>query len=289
MSVRASCEGEKNGIQFCISVAGHVAAIEALHSEVYTLCKDYLSELSPDIHICTSEKDLAIEREEAFKNHLSCEDSYLETLVVYRKLCDEMLAFDTFLMHGAVLGIGSKSFMFTAASGTGKTTHIKKWLNNDENVYVINGDKPLIRIDDTQVIACGTPWCGKEHLGKNTMVPLEAIVLMERGSNNTIEEISYSQAFSFLLKQIYWPDNTNLVKKTLALQSQLNGKVRFYKFVFNNYKEDAFETSYRALVGNESFEKIALKRESRYGEILKAIAVSNHSYEEIMSFLLERS
>ena len=128
MSEKANCGREENSVHFRISVAGHVADIEALHSEVYSLCKDYLSELSPDIHIFTSENDIAKERKEALKNRSPYKDSYLETLVVYRKLCDEMLAFNTFLMHGAVLGKGSKSFMFTAASGTGKTTHIRSIL-----------------------------------------------------------------------------------------------------------------------------------------------------------------
>ena len=32
------------------------------------------------------------------------EDSYLETLAVYRKIAVGMLQYDTFLMHGAVVG-----------------------------------------------------------------------------------------------------------------------------------------------------------------------------------------
>ena len=39
------------------------------------------------------------------------------------------------------------------------------------------------------------------------------------------------------------------MRKTLELLKRLNGKVRFYRFRFNNMKEDAFRVAYNALTG----------------------------------------
>lgn len=236
---------------FCVSLAGHVFAIDSLYSEVYSLCKDYLCEQEPEVHISICDNDIEYEYALTQRNRASNAESYMETLSVYRKISEAMLDFDGFLMHGAVIAVDNAAYLFTAKSGTGKTTHIRKWIKNLENAYVVNGDKPIITIKDEEAIANGTPWCGKEHMGTNTMVPLKAIVQMERGENNIIEEISFDTAFPQLLQQTYRPEGFEQIKKTISLLSKLNGKTKFYRFIFNNMKEDAFITSYEALTGKK--------------------------------------
>ena len=244
---------ERDERNFCIAVAGHTVAVHALHTRVYSLCKDYLTDLAPDMEVTVTESDLEEERKEAKKTISTMKDNaYLEILAIYRKICEKMLAFDTFLMHGAVVAAGGNAYMFTAVSGTGKTTHVKKWLKHAEGAFVVNGDKPLVRITDTQAIACGTPWCGKEGLGTNAMAPLKAIALMERGEENVMEQISFGQAFSFLLQQTYCPRSADQMRKTLSLLSAMRDKVRFYRFRFNNLKDDAFSVAYQALTGHPS-------------------------------------
>lgn len=233
---------------FCISIAGHSIAVHSMYSDIVPLCESYLCGLAPEWEISITDEDIAVERREDQREYPSRRDGYLETIAVYRKICEEMLAYDTFLMHGAVVAANNSAFMFTAPSGTGKTTHIKKWVEQIDGAFVVNGDKPLLKISDAQVLACGTPWCGKESLGQNAIVPLKAIVMMERGENNVIEEIVYRQAYSFLLQQTYWPSEADKKKKTLELLSKLNGRVRFFRFVFNNMKENALSVSYNALM-----------------------------------------
>ncbi len=240
---------DRNEKRFYLSLAGHSFAVHSLYEQVYTQCENYMTDEPAEVEIVINENDIAAEKEEAIKNRTTVKEPYLETLAVYRKISEAALDFDVFLMHGAVVAYGNSAYMFTATSGTGKTTHIKKWLENLEGSFVVNGDKPLIRITETEAIACGTPWCGKEHLERNCMVPLKAIALMERGENNEIHEISFRQAFPFLLQQTYAPTDTDKMKKTLKLLSMLKGRVKFYKYVFNNMKDDAFEVAYGAMKG----------------------------------------
>lgn len=236
---------------FCISVAGRVIAVHSQYSNVFSQCEPYICDLPPEIQITITDDDIRFERHEYRRMYPSQRDGYLETLAVYRKICEEMLSYDTFLMHGAVVAVNNSAFMFTAPSGTGKTTHIKKWLEQVDGAFVVNGDKPLLRISDNQVLACGTPWCGKEGLGQNAIAPLKAIILMERGEDNKIKEIPYSEAYSLLLQQTYWPSEADKKKKILELLSKLNGRLRFFKFVFNNFRDDALSVSYNALVAEE--------------------------------------
>lgn len=182
--------------------------------------------------------------------HAPHKEDYLETIVIHRKICNELLSLNTFLMHGAVVAVDGNAYLFTADSGVGKTTHIRKWLKNIEGCFVVNGDKPLIKITDTQAIACGTPWRGKEEMGTKTMVPLKAIVLMERAEKNAINKITLGQAFAFLLAQTYRPDDEAKMRKTLQLMQRLNPLVSFWWFQCNNFADDCFDVAYNALMGD---------------------------------------
>lgn len=242
---------KKEERHFCLSLAEKTVSVVSQYDEVYQLCKGYLCESEPDIEVAVCEADIAYEREETKDQKTVYKNSYLETLAVYRKISEAMLEYDTFLMHGAVVANGQDAYMFTAKSGTGKTTHINLWLDHLHEAYIVNGDKPLIRITEEDAIACGTPWSGKEKLGTNTMVPLRAIVIMERAEVNRMYEISFDEAFAFLLQQTYQPSGIDKMKKTLQLLLKMKDRVRFYRFYFNNMKEDAFDVSYNILTGGK--------------------------------------
>ena len=239
---------EQNEESINILIAEHTFSIHSLYDEVYFLCRKYLTDKQAEEEVFVSQEDIEAERKIDIANGMHSCNAYLETIAVQRKISELILKYDTFLMHGAVIAHNEKAYMFTAASGTGKTTHILKWLENLDNAYVVNGDKPLIKITEKEAIACGTPWRGKEKLGRNCMVPLKAIVLMERGENNEINEVTFEKALTFLLRQTYMPTDGVKMKKTLALVAKLKGRIKFYKYVFNNMKDDAFEVAYGTIV-----------------------------------------
>ena len=240
-------------MRFVLQLAGLFVGVNSISWEFMSECGKYLAPNieKTDFEISWSEKEmweeaLIVQKEDG---HAPAPDA-IEGLTAFKKITNQVLTFSTFLMHGAVVAVDFKtSFMFTAKSGTGKTTHIRKWLENAPGAFVVNGDKPLIKIAGEEAIAYGTPWCGKEHLNTNIGVPLRAIVLMERSEDNAIEEITFSQAFPTLLQQTYRPADADKMRKTLSLLSALNGKMKFYRFRFNNLKPDAFRVSYEALTG----------------------------------------
>ena len=216
-------------------------------STAFSSCECYYTDfIYPDIEIHISSTDIidsciSTSSADIKKSFLENLDKVKTTfneiehfhIVTQKKVAEAMLNFDTILMHGSVFAKDGYAYMFTAASGVGKSTRTKLFLDIFSDAIVVNGDKPLIKITNTQAIACGTPWCGKEGWNTNTMVPLRAIFLLERageGETNSIEEIIMSKAFPFLLQQTYCPDNLDLLKKTLQLLKSLEGKVKIYKF-----------------------------------------------------------
>ena len=234
---------------FTARIAGKLLCIETFGKQAARTCKGYFEKGQPEIEISIEQGDIDRERaEEArYMPGAHSSDEYLESLAVHRKIAEEMLAFDTFLMHGAAVADGQGAYLFTAKSGTGKTTHIKKWLENVPDAYVVNGDKPLLEITAAGAFVHGTPWCGKEKLGCNGKAPLRAVILQQRGEDNRAEEITFGQALPTLLQQTYRPNDPEKMKKTLSLLAELGKRVRFYRFTCNNMKPDAFRTAYDAL------------------------------------------
>ncbi len=228
---------------FHIALAGKTIQIQSIHDQVYHLCKDYLvdpMQKEVDLEVVVSQYD--IEKEYKIANikrgstYLS--DSYMETLVVYRKIATAMLDYNTWLMHGAVLGIGETAYMVTAVSGTGKTTFISLALKHFENAFVINGDKPLLQLEEESVWVYGTPWAGKEHMQKNCRKPLKAIFILERGEDNRLQEIEFKKAFPVILQQSYKPKESDKMNKTLDLLTMMaNLDIKFYRLSFKHYED----------------------------------------------------
>ena len=234
-------------MHFMISLADIHIEIDSIYDEVYKLCKDYLTEEGQaDFSVEISQSDIDYERKksirEAALEHLKpviFPDHYLETLAVYRKIATKMLDHDTFLMHGSVVAADGHACLFTAPSGTGKTKHTRLWLENIPGSFVVNGDKPLIRVRDGYCEACGTPWSGKESMNTNVIVPLRAICLLERGQENSVEELSFLQVYANLFQQIYRPGEAEAVRKTMELMRRMGESVRFYRLFCNMDPEAA--------------------------------------------------
>ena len=70
----------------------------------------------------------------------------------------KMPLYGAFLMHAAVVEVDGIAYVFTAPSGTGKSTHVQLWLDHfGPRARVLNGDKPLFRFEGNTLYACGTP------------------------------------------------------------------------------------------------------------------------------------
>ena len=212
------------------------------------MCRDYwIAEEAPEIEISTSQADIDAERKKSEEEdrleripvrHFS--DAYLETLAVYRKLADALLTYDTVLFHGSCISVDGEGYLFTAKSGTGKSTHTRLWREAfGSRAVMVNDDKPLLRIRESGVTAFGTPWDGKHRLSSNISVPLKAICILERGEQNEIQSIDLVEAYPMLLQQVNKPGETQRMLKTLQLLERLNETVGLYRLRCNMEPEAA--------------------------------------------------
>ena len=178
----------------------------------------------------------------------------LESTAIYRKIAAKLPEYDAFVFHGSAVAVGDRAYLFTAKSGTGKTTHTRLWLKNIADSYVVNGDKPIIRLIDNTAYVCGTPWMGKEGYGCNRVVPLAAVCLIDRGQSNRIERVEFQRVYPRLIGQSYRPENGALVVKTVRLLERLGRYVPIYELACNMEDEAAF-VAFEGICGSQESRK----------------------------------
>lgn len=240
-----------------IELAGITFRILSQYPDIERLCHAYKTMDPPEIELRISLGDITLERERSARDDIRCgrqvkdwPDGYLETLAVYRKIAERMPAYDTFLFHGSCVAVDGIGYLFTAKSGTGKSTHSRLWreLLGDRAVMV-NDDKPLIRVNpDGSATVYGTPWDGKHHLSTNIAVPLKAICILERAKQNTIRQITAGEAYSMLLQQAYRPMDSMALSKTLTLIDRLAASVSLWRLGCNTDIEAA-RVAYETMKG----------------------------------------
>ena len=231
-------------------------AVTSLYEEVHRLCAAYrVSDAAPDFAVRIAQADIDLERERSAREDAAegrsvrqFPDSYLETLAVYRQIAERMTEYDTLLLHGSCVAVDGMGYLFTAKSGTGKSTHTRLWRELlGERAVMINDDKPLIRAGaDGTAMVYGTPWDGKHRLSTNTAVPLRAVCILERAAENTIRPIPAEEAYPMLLQQAYRPRDAAALAKTLTLLDRLAGCVRFWRLCCNMDPEAA-RAAYEAM------------------------------------------
>ncbi len=217
--------------------------IEHKYDYMSQFCKDYLFEFgAPDITAKTDKESILKEKELVPGAHIeSC-----ESLCIYRAIAEQLPQFDRFVFHGAAIEYEGEAYLFTAPSGTGKTTHINLWRKYlGDKVDIINGDKPIIKVDDTATVY-GTPWAGKEGYQHNASAPIGAICILKQSKTNSIVRLKNSEAINHLMRQVYLPHNPLSLSKTLELLGVLIENTPVYMLECDISKE-AFEASFNAM------------------------------------------
>ena len=249
-------------MEFRMKIADVLMDVSSQYEMLAEYCRDYIVEDRAEEaseHLVLTMEDIEKERAIAEKSGESVptlgsqqnipqySQQYLETLAALRKIADFMPEKDCFLMHGAVIAWKNQGYLFTAPSGTGKSTHLALWKKYlGDQAEVINGDKPLLKVTEDEVWVYGTPWAGKEQWQVNKKVALKGICFLGRGEKNSIKKIDSFSALPFLMRQVYFTDAPQSAGKTMELLDQMLKIVPLYKMKCDISKE-AFECSFGAM------------------------------------------
>ena len=146
---------------------------------------------------------------------------------------EKITAFGGVMLHASCVEYEGKAYLFSARSGTGKSTHTHLWLKYLPGSRIINDDKPAIRYEDGKLYAYGTPFSGKHDLSANKRAEVAGICFLERALENSIEQISPKQSVHLMLEQTIRSNEIEFMDKLLFVMDKLLTSVKVYKLYCN--------------------------------------------------------
>lgn len=223
--------------RFRIRLAGRVLEARTLHDFSRGYCERFLTDAPAEFCIRIAQVDIDSERERSALQDAregmparSHPDGYLESLALCRAACDALIAEGVLLFHASAVQVDGRAFLFTAPSGTGKSTHARLWsqLLGDDMGY-INDDKPLLEFTDEGIVAHGSPWDGKHRLGEDACAPVAAVVQLYQAPGNTIVKLAPEDAFGVLYSQAYRPQGPAGATAAFRLAARMAREVPVYR------------------------------------------------------------
>ncbi|WP_455543004.1 hypothetical protein [Intestinibacter sp.] len=125
-----------------------------------------------------------------YEKYLSCSRNILEAISIEKILNRK----NAFILHSSFIKWKNRAILFSAPSGTGKSTQADLW-NKYENAEIINGDKAGLRKTDDKWMAYGLPFAGSSNIFKNKKACISNIIILRQGKENKLKRLSPREAF----------------------------------------------------------------------------------------------
>ena len=98
------------------------------------------------------------------------------------------------ILHASYIAWRDRAILFTAPSGTGKSTQAELW-KDLRGAQIINGDRVAIRLEQGKLLAEGIPFAGSSKYCENRSLPLAAVVYLGQAPTTTIRRMKGAEAF----------------------------------------------------------------------------------------------
>lgn len=129
--------------------------------------------------------------------YLSGEEKYIDysrNIIDLMNIEQVLNTFNAYILHSSFIKYQDKAILFTAPSGTGKSTQADLW-EKYENAEIINGDRSGIRKLDGKWTAYGLPIAGSSGIYKNKKAEISHIIVLKQGKENKLTQLSPREAF----------------------------------------------------------------------------------------------
>jgi len=248
-----------NGLDYLEAPSGEVVLFEPINDGLNLLLVKGKEGNDLSFYITGENKDAALCRldiDSAWKNasikYLRGESNYeYLTIGVFGNLLirNKMVLNRGLVIHSSAIRYKKRGIIFSAPSGTGKSTHTALW-EMYYNARVINDDCPPIRIMSDVPYVFGSPWSGSTNKFKNESAPLSAIILLEQSKTNSIERINPIKCPTYLLPRCYMPYyDTSMMDTAMNTLEDIIKAVPVFLLKCRPDKE-AVDIVYRTVIGN---------------------------------------
>lgn len=153
------------------------------------------------------------------------ESGYLLNMLGLEQL---LLRHDGLILHSSFIRWQGHGILFTAPSGTGKSTQASLW-EEYMGAEILNGDRAGIRYVNGHWTAYGLPYAGSSHIYRKESAPICAIVALRQGPENLIKPMTTTEALRALFPEFSahrW--NPVFMNKVLDIASDMLQEIPIY-------------------------------------------------------------
>lgn len=109
------------------------------------------------------------------------------------------------VLHSASIIVDGRAIIFSAPSGTGKTTQTDLWHQYHPGTADLNGDRTLLQWTENGWFACGFPVYGSSIRCEQCAVPIAGIVIIRQGNADHVRELTPLEKISLLYSETTVP------------------------------------------------------------------------------------
>ena len=107
------------------------------------------------------------------------------------------LQFHALMLHASLIRWKHQGIVFTAPSGTGKSTQAGLW-EEYEHAEILNGDRAGLRLWDGHWEGYGLPYAGSSGIYRNVSAPVKAIIVLRQAKENQIRLLHPAESVKYL-------------------------------------------------------------------------------------------
>ena len=218
-------------------IADVTVEFEAKYPATIQRSKKYLTDNNKksDIYIKVSDEQIANMQ----KKDPTLTAELSEYMLIGTDFYKEILQFNGCLLHASAIVIDDEAFLFSAPCGGGKSTHTSLWLKylSDKKPYILNDDKPAIRVFSDGIYAYGTPFSGKHDISENKKVKLKSICFIEQSKKNEIEKLNTLESIQLIFSQTLRKVSKKQMNEFLDVLEEIIKQIPIYKLKCDMSKE----------------------------------------------------
>lgn len=179
-------------------------------------CQEYREGENRRFHICLKGRGDSVTERELF-NAMG-----LEQLMLH---CRKVI------LHSSFISYRGRGIVFSAPSGTGKSTQAELWRRNVRGVEIINGDRSILGCENGRPWVYGLPLCGSSGITRNRSCPLYAVIVLRQGKENRLRPLKGAEAMRLLLSECgVSPWEKGNMEHALDVLSGVLGSVQVYQY-----------------------------------------------------------
>ena len=136
---------------------------------------------------------------------------------------------DIFNLHSSLVRRAEgDAILFTAPSGTGKSTQAGLW-ERFAGAETLNGDRSMLRRVDGVWTAFGSPFAGTSGIYRNESAPVRALIVLRQAPENTIRRLSVAEAFRAIYSESVMPRwHTEAHQHVISLVTEIVSEIPVY-------------------------------------------------------------